>query len=60
MGANETGEQVSIQMAHFKAGRSYLLNTSKTHCATNYSATERIHLIASVGNYKQLNKLRML
>ena len=57
MGANETGEQVPIQMAHFKAGRSYLLNTSKTHCATNYSATERIHLIASVGNIEQFTQV---
>ena len=44
-------------MAHFKAGRSYLLNTSKTHCATNYSATERIHLIASVGNIEQFTQV---
>ena len=57
MGAEETGEQVSLQMAHFKAGRSYLLNTSKTHCATNYSATERIHLIASVGNIEQFTQV---
>lgn len=56
MGASETGEQVNLQMAHFKAGRGYLLNTSKTHCATNYSATERIHLIASVGNIEQFTQ----
>ena len=57
MGASETGEQVNLQMAHFKAGRGYLLNTSKTHCATNYSATERIHLIASVGNIEQFTQV---
>tara|TARA_B100001057_G_scaffold363556_1_gene366270 strand:+ start:435 stop:1121 length:687 start_codon:yes stop_codon:yes gene_type:complete len=56
MGVNEIGEQVSVEMAHFKAGRSYLLNTSKTHCATNYSATERIHLIASVGKIEQFTQ----
>ena len=44
----EEGEQVPLEIAHFKAGNSYLLNTSKTHCATNYSNKERIHLIASM------------
>jgi len=52
-GASDEGQEVSLQMAHFKAGNSYLLNTSKTHCATNYSDKERIHLIASVSNIKQ-------
>ena len=45
----EDGETVPLEMAHFKAGSSYLLNTSMTHCATNYSNVERIHLIASLG-----------
>ena len=44
----EDGETIPLEMAHFKAGSSYLLNTSKTHCATNYSNVERIHLIASM------------
>ena len=52
MGANEEGQDIPLHMAHFKAGSSYLLNTSKTHCATNYSDKERIHLIASVSNTK--------
>ena len=52
-GVSDTGQDVSLQMAHFKAGSGYLLNTSKTHCATNYSDKERIHLIASVSNTKQ-------
>lgn len=55
MGANETGQEVPIQMAHFKAGSSYLLNTSKTHCATNYSDKERIHLIASVSDITKVS-----
>jgi hypothetical protein len=46
----EDGETVPLEMAHFKAGSSYLLNTSMTHCATNYSNIERIHLIASLGS----------
>jgi len=46
----EDGETVPLEMAHFKAGSSYLLNTSMTHCATNYSNRERIHLIASLGS----------
>lgn len=46
----EDGEEIGLQMAHFKAGSSYLLNTSKMHCATNYSEKERIHLIASLSN----------
>lgn len=45
---NDEGEDVNLQMAHFKAGSSYLLNTSMMHCATNYSQQERIHLIASL------------
>ena len=53
----DEGETVPLEMAHFKAGRSYLLNTSKTHCATNYSATERIHLIASVGKIEQFTQV---
>ncbi len=53
MGASEEGQDIPLHMAHFKAGNSYLLNTSKTHCATNYSNKERIHLIASVSNIKQ-------
>jgi len=46
---DDQGETVQLEMAHFKAGSSYLLNTSMTHCATNYSNVERIHLIASLG-----------
>ena len=53
MGASEEGQDIPLHMAHFKAGNSYLLNISKTHCATNYSNKERIHLIASVSNTKQ-------
>ena len=45
---SDEGETVPLEMAHFKAGSSYLLNTSKIHCATNYSDSERIHLIASL------------
>ena len=51
----EDGEDINLQMAHFKAGSSYLLNTSKTHCATNYSENERIHLIASLSNQTAKN-----
>jgi hypothetical protein len=46
----ETGETVPLEIAHFKAGNAYLLNTNKTHCATNYSNKERIHLIASMSS----------
>lgn len=45
---SETGEIVELDIAHFKAGSAYLLNTNRTHCATNYSNKERIHLIASI------------
>jgi len=51
----EDGETVPLEMAHFKAGSSYLLNTSMTHCATNYSNVERIHLIASLGSESTKN-----
>jgi len=44
---SDVGEEVKLQLAHFKAGSSYLLNTTMMHCATNYSNTERVHLIAS-------------
>lgn len=47
---SDEGEEVNLQMAHFKAGQSYLLNTSMMHCATNYSNQERIHLIASLSS----------
>ena len=43
----DTGEEVTTNMANFKSGNAYLLNTSMMHCATNYSTSERIHLIAS-------------
>lgn len=46
-GVKDSGEDINIKMANFKAGSSYLLDTSKIHCATNYSAETRIHLIAS-------------
>ena len=49
----DEGETIPLEIAHFKAGSSYLLNTSKIHCATNYSDTERIHLIASLSNTEQ-------
>jgi uncharacterized protein YaiE (UPF0345 family) len=52
---DEQGETVPLEMAHFKAGSSYLLNTSMTHCATNYSNVERIHLIASLGSESTKN-----
>jgi hypothetical protein len=42
------GEEIPLQMANFKTTNSYLLDTSKIHCATNYSNEERIHLIASL------------
>lgn len=42
------GEEVTLQMANFKTACSYILDTSKIHCATNYSNEERIHLIASL------------
>ena len=51
----DEGQDVSLQLAHFKAGSGYLLNTSKTHCATNYSDKERIHLIASVRDITQVS-----
>ena len=43
----DIGEEVTTNMANFKSGNAYLLNTSMMHCATNYSERERIHLIAS-------------
>lgn len=46
----DDGEEVKLQMANFKSGNSYLLNTQQMHCATNYSNTERIHLIASLSS----------
>lgn len=42
------GEEITLQMANFKTASSYLLDTSKIHCATNYSNEVRIHLIASL------------
>lgn len=44
---SDTGEMVNLNIAHFKASGAYLLNTTVTHCATNYSKDTRIHLIAS-------------
>ena len=46
-GVSDSGEDITLKMANFKAGGSYLLDTSKIHCATNYSSEERVHLIAS-------------
>jgi len=46
----DSGEMISLNIANFKAGQSYLLDTSKIHCATNFSDEERIHLIASCSN----------
>jgi hypothetical protein len=43
-----SGEEITLQMANFKTPNSYLLDTSKIHCATNYSNEVRIHLIASL------------
>ena len=54
-GVSDEGQDISLQIAHFKAGSGYLLNTSKTHCATNYSDKERIHLIASVRDITQVS-----
>lgn len=45
---DHAGEEITLQMANFKTGNTYLLDTSKIHCATNYSDEVRIHLIASL------------
>ena len=47
---SDEGEEINLQIANFKSGNSYLLNTSMMHCATNYSNQERIHLIASLSS----------
>ena len=47
---SDKGEEVKLQMANFKSGNAYLLNTQQMHCATNYSNTERVHLIASLSS----------